>query len=97
MENVQLIIPRLKLKDINIEVNSNGKHILSIDVGLINKSGRCLSRIRLDANKTWSNANIALTDNMKRLLNEIIVEIENEYLNEKLLELTEDYNDNPVN
>jgi hypothetical protein len=96
MENVQITIPRLRIKEIDIDVNNNGKHIISIDIGLINKSGRCLSKIRLDANKSWSNANIKLTDKMNELLNEFIFEVEKEYLNDNLLELTEDYNDNAI-
>jgi hypothetical protein len=96
MENVQITIPKLRIKEIDIDVNNNGKHIISIDIGLINKSGRCLSKIRLDANKSWSNANIKLTDRMNELLNEFIFEVEKEYLNDNLLELTEDYNDNAI-
>jgi hypothetical protein len=96
MENVQITIPKLRIKEIYIDVNNNGKHIISIDIGLINKSGRCLSKIRLDANKSWSNANIKLTDRMNELLNEFIFEVEKEYLNDNLLELTEDYNDNAI-
>lgn len=97
MQNIQLTIPFMKIKEIIIEPVGNGKHVVSIDIGLINNSYRCLSRIRLDANKSWSNANIELTDKMIELINEIVSEIQNSYLNEKLLELTEDYNDNPVN
>jgi hypothetical protein len=96
MENIQITIPKLRIKEIDIDVNNNGKHIISIDIGLINKSGRCLSKIRLDANKSWSNANIKLTDRMNELLNEFIFEVEKEYLNDNLLELTEDYNDNAI-